>query len=64
VLRVAPLRRAGGDVELRHLLLVHVLVDRRVARRAERLEQGEDLVLLDQLADHLHRLGWVVAVVE
>jgi hypothetical protein len=39
-------------------------VDRRVARRAERLEQGEDLVLLDELAHHLDRLGRAVAVVQ
>ena len=64
VLGIAPLRRAGGDVELRHLLLVHVLVDRRVARRAERLEEREDLVLLDELADHFHRLGRAITVVE
>jgi hypothetical protein len=64
VLRVAPFRCAGGDVELRHLLLVHVLVDRRVARRAERLEERENLVLLDQLTDHFHRLGRSEAVVE
>jgi len=57
VLRIVPLGGAGGDVHLRHLLHVHVLVDRRVGRRAERLEHEQHLVLLDQLARHLHGLG-------
>src|SRR6185437_16901343 len=64
VLGVAPLRGTGGDIELRHLLGVHVLVDRRVARRAERLEQREDLLLLDQLAHDLDRLRRAVAVIQ
>jgi len=48
---------------MRHLLLVHVLVDRAVRRRAEGLEERGDLVLLDQLAHHLDGLGRRVAVV-
>ena len=60
----APLGGAGRDVELRHLLLVHVLLDRRVGGRAQRVEQAEHLVLLDELAHHLDRLGRAVAVVE
>ncbi len=46
-----------------HPLLVHVLVDGAVGGCSEGLEQERDLVLLDQLADHLHRLGRAVAVV-
>ena len=64
LLGLAPLRRAGRDEEMRHLLLVDVLVDRRVGRRAQRVEQAEHLVLLDELARHLDRLGRRVAVVE
>ena len=63
VLRVVPLGRAGCHVQLRHLAQVHVLVDGGIRRRAERLEQEQHLVLLDQLARHLDRLGRAVAVV-
>ena len=63
VLRIVPLGRAGGHEEMGHLLLVHVLVDGAVRRRAERLEQRGHLVLLDELADHLDRLRRAVGVV-
>ena len=63
VLRVVPLGGAGGHEEVRHLLLVDVLVDGGIGRRAERLEQRGDLVLLDQLAHHLDGLGWRIGVV-
>jgi hypothetical protein len=39
-------------------------VDRRVRRRAQRIEQQQHFVLLDELARLLHRLGRAVAVVE
>ena len=55
---------AGGDEELRHLLLVHVGPDRRVERRAQHVEHDGDLLALDQLARVLDRLGRRVAVVE
>ncbi len=64
LLGLAPLRRAGRHVEMRHLLLVDVFVDRRVGRCAQRVEQAEHLVLLDELARHLDRLGRRVAVIE
>ena len=64
LLGIAPLRGAGGDEELRHLLLVHVFVDRGVARRAQRVEGAQHFVLLDELSDHLDRLGRRVAVIE
>ena len=63
VLRIAPLGCAGGDEQLRHLLGVHVFLDRRIRRRAEALEDQQDLVALDQLARLLDRLGRAVAVV-
>ena len=63
VLRVVPLGGAGGHEELRHLLLVQVLLDGGVGRGAERLEDEGDLVLLDELAHHLDRLGRAIGVV-
>ena len=62
-LGIAPLRRAGRDEELRHLLLVEVLLHHRVGRRAEQLVDREDLIVLDELAHHLDRLGRLEAVV-
>jgi hypothetical protein len=49
---------------VRHLLLVHVLLDRGVRRRAQRVEHQQHFFLLDQLARLLDRLGRVVAVVQ
>src|SRR6185312_13253975 len=63
VLRVVPLGGAGGDEELRYLLGIHVFVDRRIRRRAERVEDQQHLVALDQLAGLLDRLRWRVGVV-
>ena len=39
-------------------------MDGAVGRRAQRLEHESDLILLDEAADHLHRLGRAVLVVE
>ena len=63
VLRIVPLGGAGGDEKLRHLLGVHVFVDRRIGRRAERIEDEQNLVALDELARLLDRLGRAIAVV-
>ena len=63
VLRVVPLGGAGGDEQLRHLLRVHVFVDRRIRRRAERIEDEQDFVALHELARLLDRLGRAIAVV-
>ena len=60
----APGRGAGGDVQLRDLALVRVVPDRQVVRRAERVEQREDLLLLDQPAGVGDRALGLVAVVE
>jgi hypothetical protein len=49
---------------VRHLLGVHVLHDRRVGGRAHGTDDGDDLIILDQLARLLNRLGRLVAVVE
>ena len=62
--RVVEVGGAGGDEELRHLLLVEVGPDRHVERRAQHVEDQRDLVVLDQLARVLDRLGRRVAVVE
>ena len=64
VLRIAPLGRASGHEELRHLLLVHVLVDRRVRRRSQHTDGGQNFFFFGQLAGHLERAGRVVAVIE
>ena len=63
MLGIAPARGAGGDEQLRHLHGVHVFLDRRVGRGAERREDQEHLVALDQLARLLHRLRRAVGVV-
>src|SRR6266850_363783 len=36
--RIVPLCRTSRNEQLRHLLLVHILLNRRVGRRAERIE--------------------------
>ena len=61
--RLAPLGCAGRDEELRHLLLVEVLLHHGVGRRAEQLVDRVDLIVLDQLAHHLDGLGRLEAVV-
>jgi hypothetical protein len=48
---------------LRHLLGVQVLLDRRIRRGAERIEDQQDFVALDQLACLFHRLRRAVGVV-
>src|SRR6266852_3378973 len=63
ILGVIPLGGAGGDEQLRHLLGIHVLLDGRVRRRAQRVEDEQNLVALDQLARLLDRLRRAVAIV-
>ena len=63
VLRIGPFRRTGRDEQLRHLLGVHVFLDRRISRRAQRVHDEQHFVILDQLARLLHRLRRAVAVV-
>ncbi len=55
--------RTGRSEELRHLPLVEVVADREVLLRAERVEDREDAVLLDEparLRGRAHRVGGVV----
>src|SRR4051812_35520303 len=56
--------RAGGDEELRDVVVVQEVPDREIVRGAERVEHPEDLVLLDEPDRVLHRPGRVVGVVE
>ena len=63
ILGIAELGAAGGDEQLRHLLGVHVFHDRRIRRRAERLEDQQHLVAFHQLAGLLDRLRRAVGVV-
>ena len=63
--REAPsdrLRAVAGE-ELRHLLRVQVVAHREVVRRADRVEDRENLVLLDEPPRQLDRLRRVVRVV-
>ena len=62
-LRIVPLAGAGGDEQLRHLLGVEILLDRRIGGRAERVEHRQHFIALDQLAHLLHRLRGRVGVV-
>ena len=63
ILGVIPLGGAGRDEQLRHFLRIHVFVDRRVWRGAERIENQQHLIALDQFARLLNRLWRAVAVV-
>ena len=54
---------AGRGKQPRDLLGVHVFLNGGVARRAEALEDKEDLVALDQLARLLDRFGRTIGVV-
>ena len=60
---VAPAERAGGDEEVRHLLVVEEVDDRAVGGGAEGADGREDLVLEHQLVGQAAGLGRVVAVV-
>ena len=60
---LVPLRAARGDEQVRHLVLVEVVDHRGVRGRAQAVDDREDLVLLDQLADHGRGGRRVVAVV-
>ena len=55
--------RAVACVQLRHLLRVQVVADREVVRRADRVEDGEHPVLLDEPACELDGLRRVISVV-
>jgi hypothetical protein len=59
----SPLCRASGDEQLRHLLRVHVFVNRGIARCSERTEDQQNFVAFDELAGLLHRLWRAVSVV-
>ena len=60
----AERRRAGGGEELRHLLLVEVVADGEVLVGAERVEDREDPVLLDEPLRQLGGLRRVGEVVQ
>jgi hypothetical protein len=62
--RVAELDCAAGDEQLRHLVVVEILPDRVVRRRAKAAEYEGDLLLLDQAAGLFDGLGRAIAVVE
>jgi hypothetical protein len=64
VLLVAELRDPGGDEELRDALDVEVFADRQIRRRAQRPEDQQHFLVLDQLACLFNRLRRAVAVVQ
>ena len=63
ILRVVPLGRARRNEDLRHLLGIHVFVDRAVGRRTQRIEDQKHLVAFDQLACLLDGFRRAIAVV-
>src|SRR6185437_3302498 len=63
-LGVVPFGRARCHEELRDLAVVQVFPEGRVVGGAEALEDEGDLVLLDEAADLLDRLGRGIAVIE
>src|SRR5215470_7737784 len=62
-LGVVPLSGAGAEEQLRHSILIHVVPDRAVGGGADRAGDEQNVVSLYQLARHLDRLGWRIAVV-
>ena len=60
---VAPVRVAGGEQHLRHLVLVEVLPRRQARRGTEAPDDREDVILLDELLHVRNGLGRVVPVV-
>jgi hypothetical protein len=63
VLRIAKARGAGDDKQLRDPHHIHVLLDGGIGRGAERAEDQQHGIALDQLARLLHRLRRTVAVI-
>ena len=61
---VAEHRCAGGDEQLRHLVVVKILPDGGVGRSAQGVEQKCDLFLLDKAPHVLDRLRRIVPIVE
>ena len=61
--RLVPAAAAGRDEQVRHPVGLEEVEHAGVRRRAQAVEDREDLVLQHQLADHLLGVGRVVAVV-
>ena len=64
MLRIVPLGRPGGDEQLRHLVVIAILPDRRIGWSAQRLEQERDLLVLDETAHLLDGLWRAIGVIE
>ena len=64
MLGVAERGGAGGDEQLRYLVVVEILPDRHVRRGAERVEEESDFLVFDEAAHLLDCLRRAVAVVE
>src|SRR6266436_5482576 len=63
ILGIVPFGGAGGDEQLRNLLGVQILLDRRIRRRAKGIEDQQYLVAFHELARLLDGLRRAVAVV-
>ena len=63
VLRIVPFRRAGVEQELRHALRVEIFVHGGLRRGAERAEQRQHFLLLDQPPRRLDAFRRAVGVV-
>src|SRR5207302_3299685 len=60
----APVRIAGGDERLRNVALIQVTANGKLWRRAEAVEDGKDVVLLDELPRQRNSLRRVIRVVQ
>ena len=64
VLRIVPFRRAGVEQQLRHALGIEIFVHGGLRRGAERAEQRQHLLLLDQPPRRLDAFRRAVGVVQ
>src|SRR6202022_1071180 len=60
---IVPAVAAAGYEQIRDFLRGDVIDDRQMSRRSQRAEQGEDLILQDQLAGKAGGVRRIVAVV-
>ena len=64
VFRIVPFRCACGQEHVRHFLGIHVPVNSGIGRCAQCAQGQQDFILLYQTANHLHRFGRAVAIVQ
>ena len=64
LLGVGPFRRAGSHKQLRHLLLVHILMHGGIGLGAQAVEHQQHLIAFDQLAGQFDCLRRTVAIIQ